>query len=70
MKNKGDLKTWSYWELLREERKWGKHAMQAEEYRFEIERRYQNWKVLTLGITASGTIIAAVFTILNYLLSK
>jgi hypothetical protein len=44
MKNKDDLGTWSYWELLKEERKWGKHAMQAKDIRFEIERRYRNWK--------------------------
>jgi hypothetical protein len=38
MKNRGDLSTWSYWELLREEKKWGPHAMQAEGIRAEAAR--------------------------------
>jgi hypothetical protein len=61
-----DMSTWTYWELLEEDRRWGKHAMQAEEVRFEIERRHRNWKTIGLGITAAGGVIAAIFTILNY----
>jgi hypothetical protein len=61
-----DLSTWWYWELLKEERKWGKHAMQAEGIRFEIERRYRNWKTIGLAITATGGVIAAFFTVLSY----
>jgi hypothetical protein len=70
MKNRGDLKTWWYWELLKEERRWGKHAMQAEEIRFEIERRRAEWKVWALWITAGGAVIAAIATIANWLNSK
>jgi len=37
---------WTYWELLKEDRRWGKHPMPAEEIRFEIERRHRNWKTI------------------------
>jgi hypothetical protein len=60
MKNRGDLKTWWYWELLKEERRWGKYAMQAEEVRFEIDRRHTQWKVWTLWIGAICALIVAI----------
>jgi len=66
LKNKRDLSTWSYRELLEEERRWGKHAMQAEEIRFEIDRRHRSYKLWALGIGAVGAIIVAVFTVLNH----
>jgi hypothetical protein len=70
MNNRGDLGTWWYWQLLKEERRWGKYAMQAEEIRFEIERRRAAWKVWALWMGAAGAVIAAVFTIANYFHSK
>jgi hypothetical protein len=48
MKDRGKLSTWWYWELAAEERKWGKHAMQAEEIRFEMQRRQDNWKMWSM----------------------
>jgi hypothetical protein len=52
VKNKGDLSTWWYWELLKEERRWGKYAMQAEEVRLEIERRREKWKTWVYGLAS------------------
>jgi hypothetical protein len=60
-----DMRTWTYRELLEEDRRWGKHATQAEEARFEIERRHRTWKAIALPIGAIGGVIAAIFTILN-----
>jgi hypothetical protein len=52
--------------LRAEERKWGKHAMQAEELRAEIERRNGAYKVIGVCITTVCAIIAVVFMALNY----
>jgi hypothetical protein len=68
--NRGDLSTWSYRELLKAERRYGKYDMNAEEIRFEIERRREKWKVWALWIGATGAIVAAIFTIANYFHSK
>jgi hypothetical protein len=62
-----NMSTWTYRELLKEDRSWPKHAMQAEEVRFEIERRHRTWKAISLPIGAIGGVIVAVFTILSYL---
>jgi hypothetical protein len=62
VKNSDDLSTWWYWELAKEDRRWGKYAMPAdEEIRFEMERRRENWKLWGLCIGISGAIIAAIF---------
>jgi hypothetical protein len=50
MKDRGDLSTWWYWELAKEDRRWGKHAMQAEEIRFEMERRREKYKMWGLWV--------------------
>lgn len=70
MKDRGNLRTWSYWELLKEERRWGKHDMNAEEIRTEIERRREHWKTLALWLSFPVAILAAVFTIANYFHAK
>jgi hypothetical protein len=64
MKNKGDLSTWWYWDLLKEDRKWGPYAMQAENVRAELKRRNELWKMwgIWLGIAAvAGGALAKVF---------
>jgi hypothetical protein len=70
MKDRGNLSTWSYWELLKEERKWGKHAMQAEEIRAELGRRREHWKTMGMWIGIPSAVIAAVFTVANFFHSK
>jgi hypothetical protein len=65
MKNKGDLSTWWYWELAKEERRWGKHAMQAEEIRFEMERRREAWKLWGLWLGIPGAVIAAIASLVR-----
>jgi hypothetical protein len=70
MKNKGDLHTWWYWELTKEERRFGKHDMTVEEIRYEIERRRAQWKMWALGITAAGAVIAAIVAVANWLHSR
>lgn len=61
-----DMSTWTYWELLKADRSYGKHDMQADEIRSEIERRHRTWKMIALWIGAGSAVIAAIFTILNY----
>lgn len=70
MKNRGDLSTWWYWELLKEERRWGPHAMQAEGIRFEIKRRRDEWKVWALWITAGCAVIVAIVTVARWIYSN
>jgi len=62
-----NMSTWTYRELLEADRRYGKHDMQAEEIRFEIERRHRTWKMIAVWIGAAGGVIAAIFTILNYI---
>jgi hypothetical protein len=62
--------SWSYGDLLNEERRHGKHAMPAEEIRFEIERRRTQWKVWGGWITAGAAIIVAIITVANWFHSK
>ncbi len=61
MKNRDDLSTWWYWELAKEDRRWGKYAMQDGEIRLEMERRRENWKLWGLAIGIPGAIIAGIF---------
>jgi hypothetical protein len=44
--------------------------MQAEEIRFEIERRHRNRKTIGLEITGASGVTPAIFTILNYFHAK
>ncbi|GLH78570.1 hypothetical protein SSBR45G_34790 [Bradyrhizobium sp. SSBR45G] len=70
MKNQGNLSTWSYWELLKEERKWGKYDMNATEVRAEIERRREHWKTLAMWIGIPGGVIAAIVAVANFVRSS
>jgi hypothetical protein len=65
-----DFSKWSYWRLLKEERRWGENDMNGIEVRAEIKRRRDEWKVWALWITAGGAVIAAIFTVLNYFHSR
>ncbi|MGA2895113.1 MAG: hypothetical protein ABSE22_19780 [Xanthobacteraceae bacterium] len=66
MKNKGDLSTWWYWELLREEKKWGPYAMQAEGMRAEIKRRNDLYKVIATWIGAVAGIVAIIAGLIHF----
>lgn len=70
VKNRGDRSTWSYWELLKEDRRWGKYAMQAEETRSEIDRRHTQWNVWGGLIIAACTAILVIIGIVSLLHSK
>jgi hypothetical protein len=66
MKERGKLSTWWYWELAAEERKWGKHAMQAEEIRFEMQRRQDNWKMWSMWVALPAAIIALIGSVIHF----
>jgi hypothetical protein len=65
MKNRGDLSTWWYWELLKEERRWGPHAMQAEGIRAEIARRNELQKLWAMWIGVVGALAGIVFGLIH-----
>jgi hypothetical protein len=70
MKDKGDFSTWWYWALLIEERKWGPHALQAEDVRAEIARRNKIWKMAGIWLTIAAVLIGAIWKIGAWLISN
>jgi len=63
-----DYSKWSYWQLLREERRWGQYDMNAIEVRAEIQRRREQWKMWGVWIGIPGAVIAAIATVANFFL--
>jgi hypothetical protein len=53
-----DYSKWSYWKLLKEEKKWGQYDMNAIEPRAEIQRRREKWKTWGIWISIPGAVIA------------
>ena len=51
--------------MAKEEQKWGRYAMQAEEIRFEMERRREKWKVWGIWIGLPAAVIAAVASLVH-----
>lgn len=70
MKNRDDLRTWWYWELLKEERRWGKDALQPEDVRFEMGRRLTAWKMWAVGVGMMGAFVVAIAVVTAWLHSR
>lgn len=66
-KDRGDLSTWWYFELLKADRRWGPHAMQAEGIRAEIARRNQLQKQIAVWIGAVAGIVAIIAGLIHLL---